>query len=48
MIRAKGISEGDEVEVHRRDGTTTIEVVSEVLQEDTAGWRPALAETEGE
>lgn len=46
MIRAKGISEGDEVEVHRRDGTTTIEVVSEVLQEDTAGWRLARAENE--
>lgn len=46
MIRAKDINEGDQVEVHRRDGTSTIEVVAEVLQEDSAGWRLARAENE--
>lgn len=39
LIRAKNISEGDELEVRRRDGTTSTVVIGEIVQQDTNGWR---------
>jgi len=47
VIRAKNIAVGDTITVFQRDGSSSEELVAEILQEDPSGWlwaRPLKAE----